>query len=222
MNAVLWDVDGTLLLNSAVAGRLYDRAITEVTGAEPSGRRPNEHGKTDAQIITERLADLGLGPDLLPTVRERLDALSAGAYTGEATRRTAPGVTEAVAAVAAAGWRNGLLTGNSPARIRAKFASAGLDPARFDEALWFTGEATAVRADLARRARAQVPDAALVVVGDTPSDGEAAAAAGIPFVGVTTGAFGEQALVDAGAALVLPDLDAGLPDLLAALARLAR
>jgi phosphoglycolate phosphatase-like HAD superfamily hydrolase len=65
-----------------------------------------------------------------------------------------------------------------------------------------------------------VPDGALVVVGDTPSDGEAAAAAGIPFVAVATGAFGEQALLDAGAALVLPDLEAGLPDLLAALARL--
>ncbi len=66
MDAVLWDVDGTLLLNSASAGRLYDRAIAEVVGTEPSGRRPNEHGKTDAQIIVERLADQGLGADLLP------------------------------------------------------------------------------------------------------------------------------------------------------------
>jgi phosphoglycolate phosphatase-like HAD superfamily hydrolase len=220
VNAVLWDVDGTLLLNSSVAGRLYDRAITEVTGVEPSGRRPNEHGKTDAQILTERLADLGLDGGLLPAVRERLDALSADAYTGEAARRTAPGVEGAVRAVATTGWRNGLLTGNSPARIRAKFASAGLDAALFDEPLWYTGEATPVRADLARRARAAVPDGALVIVGDTPSDGEAAAAAGIPFFAVTTGAFGEAPLRDAGAALVLPDLATGLDDLLAALAGL--
>jgi phosphoglycolate phosphatase len=222
VNAVLWDVDGTLLLNSPVAGRLYDRAITEVTGVEPSGRRPNEHGKTDAQILIERLADLGLDAGLLPAVRERLDALSADAYTGEAARRTAPGVERAVRAVAAAGWRNGLLTGNSPARIRAKFGSAGLDAALFDEPLRFTGEATPVRADLARRARAAVPDGELVIVGDTPSDGEAAAAAGIPFLGVTTGAFDEAALRDAGAAIVLPDLATGLDQLLAALARLDR
>ncbi|HET6825255.1 MAG TPA: HAD family hydrolase [Amnibacterium sp.] len=222
MNAVLWDVDGTLLLNSPVAGRLYDRAIAEVTGVVPSGRRPNEHGKTDAQILTERLADLGLDVGRLPEVRERLDALSADAYTGEAARRTAPGVERAVGAVAAAGWRNGLLTGNSPARIRAKFGSAGLDEAWFDEPLWFTGEATPVRADLARRARATVPDGALVIVGDTPSDGEAAAAAGIPFLGVTTGAFDDAALWKAGAAIVMADLATGLDELLAAVARLAR
>jgi phosphoglycolate phosphatase-like HAD superfamily hydrolase len=222
VNAVLWDVDGTLLLNSSVAGRLYDRAITDVTGVAPSGRRPNEHGKTDAQIITERLADLGFGPELLPAVRDRLDLLSADAYTGNAARQAAPGVAEAIAAVAGAGWRNGLLTGNSPARIRAKFASAGLDPARFDDGLWFTGEATAVRADIARRARAAVPEGVLVIIGDTPSDGDAAAAAGIPFVGVATGAFDEESLRAAGAALVLPDLEAGLDDLLAALTAFAR
>ncbi|HEV7622935.1 MAG TPA: HAD family hydrolase [Amnibacterium sp.] len=217
MNALLWDVDGTLLLNSPVAGRLYDRAVAEVTGVEPAGRRPNEHGKTDAQIITERLEDLGLGADLLPAVRERLDVLSASAYTGEAARRAAPGTAEAVAAVAAAGWRNGLLTGNSPARIRAKFASAGLDPDLFDEGLWFTGESTTVRADLARRARAAVADGTLVILGDTPSDGAAAAAAGIPFIAVATGAFDEVSLRATGAALVIPDLVTGLPDLLTAL-----
>ncbi len=222
MNAVLWDVDGTLLLNSASAGRLYDRAIAEVTGMEPSGRRPNEHGKTDAQILTERLADLGLGTDLLPAVRERLDALSAGAYTGDAARRTAPGVDAGLDAVAEAGWRNGLLTGNSPARIRAKFASAGLDPDRFDAGLWFTGEATPVRADLARRARERLSDAALVIVGDTPSDGAAADAAGIPFVAVASGAFESDALRATSAVRVIPDLETGRDDLLDALTRLSR
>lgn len=220
MKVVLWDVDGTLLLNSASASRLYDRAIADVTGVEPSGRRPNEHGKTDAGIITERLADLGLGADLLPAVRERLDAISADAYTGDAARRTAPGVDPALDAVAAAGWRNGLLTGNSPARIRAKFRSAGLDPDRFAADTWFTGEATPVRADLARRARQAHPRDVLVIVGDTPSDGAAADAAGIPFLAVATGAFDTEALRATGAALVVPDLDQGLPGLLAALGTL--
>ncbi|MGN6743254.1 MAG: HAD family hydrolase, partial [Amnibacterium sp.] len=209
MKVVLWDVDGTLLLNSASAGRLYDRAITEVTGVAPSGRKPNEHGKTDAQILTERLADLGLGAELLPAVRERLDELSAGAYTGDAARRKAPAVDEALAAVSGAGWRNGLLTGNSPARIRAKFASAGLEAGRFDASLWFTGEATPVRADLARRARSELDGHALAIVGDTPSDGVAAEAAGIPFLGVTTGAFDAGALTGSGAVLVVPDLERG-------------
>jgi phosphoglycolate phosphatase-like HAD superfamily hydrolase len=221
MDAVLWDVDGTLLLNSASAGRLYDRAIAEVVGTEPSGRRPNEHGKTDAQIIVERLADQGLGAELLPAVRERLDALSADAYVGDAARHRAPGVDAALTAVEAAGWRNGLLTGNSPARIRAKFASAGLDPDRFDPDLWFTGEATTVRSDLARRAVAELGDASAVIVGDTPSDGSAAAAAGIPFLAVATGAFDVAALRGTGAVLVVADLETGLPELLTALSDLA-
>src|SRR5206468_1171062 len=84
-------------------------------------------------------------------------------------------------------------------RIRAKFASAGLDPARFDPQLWFTGEATPERADLARRARIQVPDATLVILGDTPSDGAAAVAAGIPFLAVATGAFDLEVLRGSGA-----------------------
>ncbi len=127
----------------------------------------------------------------------------------------------ALTAVAAAGWRNGLLTGNSPARIRAKFASAGLDPDRFDVALWFTGEATTVRADLARRARAEFADGSLAIIGDTPSDGTAAAAAGIPFLAVATGAFDVAALRDTGAVLVIADLETGLHDLLTALDGLA-
>jgi phosphoglycolate phosphatase len=74
-----------------------------------------------------------------------------------------------------------------------------------------------VRADIARRARTAVGDATLVIVGDTPSDGEAAAAAGIPFLAVATGAFDETALREAGAALVIPDLETGLDALLEAL-----
>ena len=116
---------------------------------------------------------------------------------------------------------DGLLTGNSPARIRAKFASAGLDSDRFDPGLWFTGEATTVRSDLARRAVAELGDAAVVILGDTPSDGIAAAAAGIPFLAVATGAFDIAALRETDAALVIADLESGLPDLLAALADLA-
>jgi len=218
VKVVLWDVDGTLLLNSASAGRLYDRAIAAVSGVTPDGDRPNEHGGTDAGIILGRLAALGLPGSLLPAVQARLDVLSADAYVGDSARRTAPGVDAALDAVAAEGWRNGLLTGNSPARIRAKFDSARLDPARFDAGLWFTGEATPVRADVAIAARDRLPDTALVIVGDTPNDGEAAAAAGIPFIGVTTGAFDGDALRTAGAAVVLRDLATGLPGLLDALA----
>jgi phosphoglycolate phosphatase-like HAD superfamily hydrolase len=221
MRIVLWDVDGTLLLNGGRAGRLYDDAIQDVTGFEPGGQRPAEHGKTDAQIITERLAEYGLDTGLLAAVRERLDDLSEAGNAGEYARRLAPGVVPALEAIAAAGWRNGVLTGNSPARVRHKFTGAGLDLDLFDWDHAYYGHETTVRSDIARRARAELEGAPAVIIGDTPSDGEAAAAAGIHFVAVATGAFDEGVLRGTAAALVVPDLEQGLPSVLATLEALA-
>jgi phosphoglycolate phosphatase len=45
-----------------------------------------------------------------------------------------------------------------------------------------------------------------VLIGDTPNDIEAAATAGAGSVGVATGSFTMQQLMDAGAEVVLPDL----------------
>jgi phosphoglycolate phosphatase-like HAD superfamily hydrolase len=222
VKVVLWDVDGTLLLNAARAGRLYDEAITAVTGVVPEDAAPNEHGMTDAGILTSRLQAYGLDAALLPQVTERLNALSEHAYSGEHARRQAPGVPAALAAVAGAGWTNGLLTGNSPTRVRAKFASAGLEPALFDwDRSWF-GDATPVRADLVQRARAELGDTLAVIVGDTPADGVAADAAGLPFLAVATGAYDTDTLRGTSARLVIDDLVSGLPALLDALAGLAQ
>ena len=52
-----------------------------------------------------------------------------------------------------------------------------------------------------------------MIVGDTPTDDVAAAAAGIPFIGVATGIFSVARLRQTGAVLVLPDLVAGLDGL---------
>ena len=68
MRIVLWDVDGTLLYNSAKAGTFYHDAIRQVAGVGPAPDEPHavEHGKTDAQIVTERLARWGGDPAHLP------------------------------------------------------------------------------------------------------------------------------------------------------------
>jgi phosphoglycolate phosphatase-like HAD superfamily hydrolase len=223
MRIVLWDVDGTLLLNEGHAGRLYDVAIREVTGVEPAGQRQGEHGKTDAQIITERLQATGLDPALLPAVGARLDELSEAGNTGRWARRIAPGVEAALDAVAAAGWTNGILTGNSPARVRHKFAGAGLETDRFDWRHSYFGDRALTRAGITTAARENLgPDALAVILGDTPSDAAAADAVGFPFLAVATGVYDEHELAGTSAVVVLPDLERGLPNLLDALDRLAQ
>jgi phosphoglycolate phosphatase len=223
MRIVLWDVDGTLLLNGGRAGRLYDEAILAVTGVEPGGERQGEHGKTDAQILTERLRAGGLDPALLPVVAARLDELSEAGNAGPWARRIAPGVDEALDAVAAAGWTNGVLTGNSPARARFKFAGAGLDAARFDWRHSYFGDRALTRAAITTAARADLGgDAVAVILGDTPSDAAAADVVGFPFLAVATGVYSETELEATSAVVVVPDLEQGLPSLLGALELLAQ
>ena len=219
---VLWDVDGTLLLNSAKAGAFYHDAIREVAGVGPRPDEPHavEHGKTDAQIIAERLERWGGDPGLLGAVSRRIDELSDAYLTDAARREAAPGVDDALHAVAAAGWANGLLTGNSRHRARVKLAGAGVDVDAFDWERSYFGDRAVRRSDLTAAARDDLAGATAAILGDTPADGEAADAVGFPFLAVATGAYSEDDLRATSAVVVVPDLARGLPAVLAALAGL--
>lgn len=218
---VLWDIDGTLLRNSATAGTFYHDAIREVAGVGPPPGEPHavEHGKTDAQIVTERLARWGGDPARFAAVSARLDELSDAYLTGTARREAAPGVAAALRAVGEAGWASGLLTGNSRHRARVKLEGAGIDVAGFDWAHSYFGDRVVRRSDLTAAARDDLSAARVVIVVDTPADGVAADTVGFPFIAVATGAYTAEALRATSAVLVIPDLEQGLPDLLDALAR---
>jgi phosphoglycolate phosphatase len=219
---VLWDIDGTLLHNSAKAGTFYHDAIREIAGVGPLPDEPHavEHGKTDGQIITERLTRWGGDPALFGAVSQRMDELSAAYLTDDARREAVPGVEAALHAVAAAGWANGLLTGNSRYRAEVKLAGAGVDVSAFDWDHSYFGDRFVRRSDLTAAARDDLAGATAVILGDTPADGAAADAVGFPFLAVATGAYSEAELRTTSAVLVIPDLEQGLPGLLAALARL--
>ena len=222
MRYLLWDIDGTLLHNSAKAGTFYHDAIRQVAGVGPAAGEPRavEHGKTDGQIVSERLARWGGDPDRFDAVSRRLDELSDAYLTDEARREAAPGVDEALHAAAAAAWHNGLLTGNSRHRARVKLAGAGVDVDAFDwEHSWF-GDRAMVRAELTAAAQHALKGSTAVILGDTPADGAAADAVGFPFIAVATGAFTTEDLRATSAVLVIPDLVEGLPALVDVLARL--
>ncbi|BDZ46631.1 HAD hydrolase-like protein [Naasia aerilata] len=116
--------------------------------------------------------------------------------------------------MAAEGWVNALLTGNSSVRARTKFLGAGLDPAVFDWEHSFFGGTARARTEVTAAAAAALAGQPHLIIGDTPTDDTAAAAAGIPFLAVATGAFSVERLRRTGAVLVLPDLVSGLDDLL--------
>ena len=109
---VLWDVDGTLLLNGPRAGSMYHRAIELAAGEELEDRTVHAHGKTDGQIIWETLDLYGLPASLHAAVRERLEGMSRVEHYGAGRREVPVGVPRLVADVAGRGWVNALLTGN--------------------------------------------------------------------------------------------------------------
>lgn len=219
MNIILWDIDGTLVRSGADAGNLYHEAVELAAEQVIPDRLPNTHGKTDHQIIGETLAAHGFDQSLHAEALLHLDELSRLRHEAGNHRELCPGAAEAIRATAAAGWTNGLLTGNSAARSRFKLTGAGLDATMFDWEHSYFGNTSPLRSALTVRARAELGDRPVVIVGDTPNDGRAADFAGFSFLAVATGAFTADELRETSARVVVEDLVSGLDELLAFLAQ---
>jgi phosphoglycolate phosphatase len=106
-----------------------------------------------------------------------------------------PGAREAIAAVRQAGQSVVIITAKHPVSVTPSLAAAGLEP---DEV--FSDVHGPEKAAVLKRIRA------IAYVGDTPPDVMAATDAGAHAVGVATGSFTIQDLLDAGAAVVLESL----------------
>jgi phosphoglycolate phosphatase-like HAD superfamily hydrolase len=123
------------------------------------------------------------------------------------------GAPDAIAALAAAGIRQSVLTGNIRPLAALKLRLAGLGD-HLDLDVGAYGDVHEVRAELvtvARRAASQAygadfSGASTVLVGDTPLDVEAALATGARAVAIATGSYSAAELAAAGAHVVLADL----------------
>ncbi len=214
---ILWDVDGTLLLNSfGGGGELYHTAVERTVGRELHPPMPRTHGKPDGLILSEILAHFGYDDSWHERARALLDELSIERAQAGDRRAPAPGVVDALRAVAGRGWHNALLTGNSLVRARVKLEGAGLGAEWFDWERSFFGATARDRSEITRAAREALPGETLVIIGDTPRDDEAAAAADMPFIGVATGVFTVEDLRETGAVLVVGDLAESLDAVLSA------
>jgi phosphoglycolate phosphatase len=218
---VLWDIDQTLLTANGTGVQLYENALRNLYGLELPRAHGSFAGRTDSAIALEILSLAGV-----PEPAEQVGPFQAfiaarAADLADELRvrgRALPGAAEALAALALA-QRDGhvvqsLLTGNLPELAQVKLAAFGLAE-HLDLAIGAYGDLSAIRADLVDVARTKA--AALhgydfagretVLVGDTPSDVEAALLTGASAVAVATGSFTMDELVAAGAHVVLPGLE---------------
>jgi phosphoglycolate phosphatase len=207
MRLVLFDIDGTILRSHGAGRRAMVAALREVFGTTG----PEDHrydGKTDPQIVREVMRLEGHHD---AHIDERMDALMT-LYLARLQRELVqadtfvyPGVRELLEALEARDDTIlGLLTGNLREGAYAKLRAAGIDPGRFRVGAF--GSDHEHRPELPalalQRAQAELDMELegdhLVVIGDTPADIECGRALGVRAIGVATGSYTVDELLECG------------------------
>jgi HAD superfamily hydrolase (TIGR01509 family) len=201
LDAVIFDLDGTLLDTNAAHVEGWRRAFEACGYKVPPDRIAVEIGKGG-----DFLVPAVLGPSAEREHGERLRKLSAEAFLDVAAKehfRLMPGAEELLGALRQRGLKLALATSSKVKHLKATWASLGFDLSeRFD---------VVVNADDAARTK-PAPDlvhAALdklglfapqcALVGDTPYDGQACAQAGVACLAVLCGGNSAEPLRRAGA-----------------------
>lgn len=184
MITAFWDIDGTLVESPKARADLFSEAVEAlgVPSVNPPGPRD---GFTDRKLAEVHLAAAGLAATRVDEYLGVLDTLSEEFY-GHTPRDAVPGAQDALQLTRRHGWRNGLLTGNTPLRARTKLRTSGFDLDAIDWDCFASGAFVSDRAELGRQARRLAGDGPLVVLGDTVQDALAAEAAEAEFVAVNT------------------------------------
>ncbi len=202
------------MLTGGAGGRAMRRAFTERFPVTAFQGVPMA-GRTDRWIIRELAGRHGVQLDDRATTHvctRYLHYLSREIYASGPSKGVLPGVTPLLDVLASRDDVHlALLTGNVEAGARIKLEHFGLwryfDGGGFGDA---AEERTALFAEallsVAARAGLAFQAEQVTIVGDTPLDVAVATACGARSLGVATGGFDEQALREAGADAVLPDL----------------
>ncbi len=208
---ILWDIDGTLVNSRASRADKHVKATEVFLGRElPIHERTA--GKTDRQIISELLQANGTEPRLaaVAATLKILDSLSIKEVRHYPVLCN-PGVTNALEMASSTGWVNGLLTGNTPVRARAKLKSAGIWEV-FDQNYAYFGHQAPSRGDLVAASASAIRSAGCsiaVVIGDTPLDIRSAQEHELQVVAVATGPYSAAELRGLDPDLLLSDWKSG-------------
>ena len=219
IEAVLFDIDGTLIASGGASTIAWRRAFEELHGITVDVWDYTDPGTTDPEVARASFRG-ALGREPAKAELARLMALRLR-FLPEAVERSAgyrvlPGVEEALERLIEDGRLLGLTTGNVEAAAHIKLARANLN--RFFSFGGYGSDA-ADRARLTRRAieRAAIVSGGTVdasecvAVGDTPLDVAAAHGAGIRLLGVATGNYSVGELREAGADWAVESLAGELP-----------
>jgi phosphoglycolate phosphatase-like HAD superfamily hydrolase len=219
IRAVLFDIDGTLLVTGGAGAVAWQRAFRELHGIDANIEEHTHAGMTDPEIAEIVFREV-IGRD--GSDAERAAAIAAYlSHLGDAVEesngyRVMPGVEALLPKLVERGALLGIVTGNIEAAAHIKLARAGLN--RFF-AFGGYGSDSRDRTELTRKALerggglagAPLDPAAAIAVGDTPRDVKAGHGAGIRVVGVATGSYAVEELEEAGADWAVADVTAGFP-----------
>ncbi|HWJ43539.1 MAG TPA: HAD family hydrolase [Solirubrobacterales bacterium] len=219
IEAILFDIDGTLLVTGGAGAVAWQRAFRELHGIEANIDEHTRAGMTDPEIAAIVFREV-IGRE--GTAAERTEAI--GGYLSHLQQavdesegyRVMPGIEELLPRLAASGVLLGIVTGNIEPAARIKLARGDLD--RYF-AFGGYGSDSSDRTELTRQAIERggkvrgtpLGAATTIAVGDTPRDVIAGHGAGIRVVGVATGSYAVEELRDADADWALADVTADFP-----------
>jgi phosphoglycolate phosphatase-like HAD superfamily hydrolase len=206
---LLFDIDGTLLLNSSRehAAALH-AALRRVHGIQIPPGKVEAAGRTDGAIARAILTLAGVPAERIDARAQavRLETCDefARRCPEDLSDRLAPGVAEVLDRLAASkGVRLGVVTGNFQPVARLKLQRAGIEHhfALDQGAYGSDDEDRTALPEIARQragnGRAAWPRERTVLIGDTPLDIACARADGVRVIGIATGPFAIEELQDA-------------------------
>jgi phosphoglycolate phosphatase len=217
--AILFDIDGTLVSTGGASDRAWKRAFKELHDVDVDVPTVTGKGIPDPEVGRQVFAAaLGREPtaeEAEALMRRRLDHLPEEVERSPGFK-VHDGVVELLERLIEEGRLLGLTTGNVEEAAHIKLARAGLN--RFFSFGGY-GSDSSDRTELTKRAleRAELVSgrtldfAACFSCGDTPRDVEAGHGAGISVVGVATGQYTVEQLLEAGADAAVASLRDGLP-----------
>jgi phosphoglycolate phosphatase len=219
IEAVLFDIDGTLLVTGGAGAVAWQRAFREMHGIEANIDEHTRAGMTDPEIASIIFREV-IGRE--GTVAERAEAIAGylshlqQAVDESEGYRVMPGIEELLPRLAKSGILLGIVTGNIEAAAHIKLARGDLN--RYFSFGGY-GSDSSDRTELTAKAIERggevvgkpLDPVATIAVGDTPRDVVAGHGAGIEVVGVATGNYSVQELRDGGADWAIADVTAGFP-----------
>jgi len=219
IKAVLFDIDGTLLVTGGAGGAAWQRGFRELYGVEANVAEHTDAGMTDPEIVKIVFREV-VGRDGTPEERSK----AVGAYlkhlpdtvAESGGYRVMPGVEDLLERLIDQGLLLGIVTGNVEAAAHIKLSRGRLN--RFFSFGGYGSDSpdrTAVTEAALRRGEmvsgGTLADGASIAIGDTPRDVEAGHGAGIRVIGVGTGKYSVDELGGAGADWALETVESGFP-----------